>query len=403
MDAKKDYYAVLGVDPSATVEQLRSAWRTLMETHHPDLWRASGQEREREATRRTQEINEAWQILSDEQGRLEYDKRRTLHLLQMVSWRPPSFAGSNGVELQDFEAPGAPRSIVPPEEFADLMSGSFGPRVTPVPGAPPPDGVTPADTGSAPPTDTAVLAPETPFPMERTPWSLRTILYVFGMTVLLSIPISLVIGGIIGATLYAPDSELTDREVLILSLAVQGFIDAAAVVAIYAFGLRPRGLDLRALGLRGFGWRGARYVVAGLVVAWGALIAYGLIVELLGLDFLVPQSTVPSDEEFFDEPITIILGAILILGFAPVTEEMFFRGFVFPGLVPRFGFVWAGLMSGVAFAALHVDVGSMVPFTAIGFILAWLYRQTGTLWTPIAMHLVFNAVSFAILVGSDVT
>ncbi len=164
-----------------------------------------------------------------------------------------------------------------------------------------------------------------------------------------------------------------------------------------------RGLGLSALGLHGLKPRHLGYVAAGVAISWVAIIAYGTLVELIGLDGLLPQSTVPADEQFFDTPAPIVVGAVLILGFAPISEELFFRGFVFPGLVPRWGWVMAGLGSGLMFASIHFDIGSIVPFTIIGFVLAWLYHRTGTVWAPIAMHFVFNAISFAAIVASDLS
>ncbi len=255
-----------------------------------------------------------------------------------------------------------------------------------------------APAASAPPTNTAAAAG-----LASTPWGGRAILYVAGMVALLTILVAVVVGGALALLFYAPDSRVSDDEYLLLALITQAFIDVAIVGAVYRFALRPRGLGLSALGLHGLKPRHLGYVAAGVAISWVAIIAYGTLVELIGLEGLLPQSTVPADEQFFDTPATIFVGAVLILGFAPISEELFFRGFVFPGLVPRWGWLMAGLGSGLMFAAIHFDIGSIVPFTIIGFVLAWLYHRTGTVWTPIAMHFVFNAISFAAIVASDLS
>ncbi len=64
---KRDYYGVLGVDRSASREQIRQAYRRLALKHHPDRNKEPG------ATERFKEIAEAYAVLSDDAKRREYD------------------------------------------------------------------------------------------------------------------------------------------------------------------------------------------------------------------------------------------------------------------------------------------------------------------------------------------
>jgi curved DNA-binding protein CbpA len=70
MDLAKDYYSVLGVLPTADLVVVRAAYKALIQRYHPD--RFAGQAED--ANRRTAEINEAYEILSDGYSRAEYDK-----------------------------------------------------------------------------------------------------------------------------------------------------------------------------------------------------------------------------------------------------------------------------------------------------------------------------------------
>ena len=65
----KDYYEALGVDKSATPEQIKSAYRKLAKQHHPDL-----NEGNEQAAQKFKEINEAYQVLSDDKKRQQYDQ-----------------------------------------------------------------------------------------------------------------------------------------------------------------------------------------------------------------------------------------------------------------------------------------------------------------------------------------
>jgi hypothetical protein len=72
MDASKDYYAILGVLPTAEDIVVRAAYKALAQRYHPD--RCDGSKEE--ANRRMAEINEAYEVLSNVSSRKEYDNSR---------------------------------------------------------------------------------------------------------------------------------------------------------------------------------------------------------------------------------------------------------------------------------------------------------------------------------------
>jgi hypothetical protein len=65
---QRDYYAVLGAEPSASVAELRAAFREAVLRHHPDRSATDSL-----ATRRTSVLNRAWSELRDPVRRLHYD------------------------------------------------------------------------------------------------------------------------------------------------------------------------------------------------------------------------------------------------------------------------------------------------------------------------------------------
>lgn len=67
-----DAYAVLGVGPDASAEQLKTAHRALVRRHHPDLAASDPNV----ATRRMQEINVAYGLVRDPATRARYDALR---------------------------------------------------------------------------------------------------------------------------------------------------------------------------------------------------------------------------------------------------------------------------------------------------------------------------------------
>ena len=63
----KEAYGVLGTPRSAGDNEIRSTYRRLMRQHHPDRLAAQGlpEEMKEEATRRTQEIQRAYQTIRE--------------------------------------------------------------------------------------------------------------------------------------------------------------------------------------------------------------------------------------------------------------------------------------------------------------------------------------------------
>lgn len=69
MATKRDYYELLGVSRDATAEDLKKAYRKLAMQYHPD--RNPG---DKEAEQKFKEINEAYDVLKDDQKRAAYDQ-----------------------------------------------------------------------------------------------------------------------------------------------------------------------------------------------------------------------------------------------------------------------------------------------------------------------------------------
>lgn len=68
MATQRDYYEVLGVDRSASAAEIKKAYRNMALKYHPD------KNKEPDAETKFKEINQAYEILSDEQKRKTYDQ-----------------------------------------------------------------------------------------------------------------------------------------------------------------------------------------------------------------------------------------------------------------------------------------------------------------------------------------
>jgi membrane protease YdiL (CAAX protease family) len=178
---------------------------------------------------------------------------------------------------------------------------------------------------------------------------------------------------------------------LALQLALAGTLVGAAYFAANSSGSRatfadlglrrPRGEFIGATLLTYFGYLGCAIVVAAL---------------------LAPEQEDVTRELGVDEgAFAAIAAGVLIIGVAPFTEEVFFRGFMFAGMRRALPFVFAALIPSVIWGLFHYtgpgSWGVVVQLSIFGLWLSWLYERTGSIWPPIAVHAVNNAVAFAIL------
>ncbi len=113
------------------------------------------------------------------------------------------------------------------------------------------------------------------------------------------------------------------------------------------------------------------------------------------------QKDITRDLGFGDGGFGTVAAALLIVVAAPISEEIFFRGFIFGGLRRRLSFGTAALISAAIFGVFHyTGAGSLsvLPQLAfLGFALAWVYEETGSIYPTMAIHVTNNLLAFIVL------
>lgn len=244
----------------------------------------------------------------------------------------------------------------------------------------------------------ASVSPTPPATLPSSRWRLSDL--AAGLALLL-LGYLVLLGVLVGVSVALGVTPKEDQAGALLAAAVTLLLEAWIGVVVWLVA-RRRGIGGADLGL-GLprSWRWAGYAVAG---AYAALIAYGLAVvaaeRLTGADLgALKEGNAIPDSPANTSAVWFVLG-VSVMALAPLSEELFFRGFLFRAVQGRAGLAAGLLISALAFAVFHLNLGVVLPFFVIGLIFAWAYHASGSLWTPIAAHAIFNSVSFvAVLAG----
>lgn len=153
----------------------------------------------------------------------------------------------------------------------------------------------------------------------------------------------------------------------------------------------------RALGLRGFNvLRTLPWIIGLMILIFGFDWLYGYVINTFHLPIQTNDQVVLNASKF--EPLTayaLLTGSVII---APFCEELFFRGFVLPGLRHELSPAWAILISAALFAVAHADPGSFIPLFVIGLALGFLRLRSGSTWASMSLHILNNLLSSVIII-----
>src|SRR6266487_6328276 len=237
-------------------------------------------------------------------------------------------------------------------------------------------------------------------PPDIAPWSIQQTFLGVLLTLLPWIALTLILSSINGSTsITTPLSPRADLIGAIVTIIFSVIIEGAFLIAPFYFAnaafrsLRPHArLALDALGFRRYPLGRTLLWVAVLMVAIFVVNAlYSYLITALHLNLQTNDQLLLKQSKV--APLTTYATLLAAVFVAPFCEEVFFRGFVFPGLRRGMPVGWAIVFSSFLFAVSHADPGSFAVLLIIGLALAILRWRTRSIWPAILLHTLNNGIA----------
>ncbi|MHB8894491.1 MAG: B-box zinc finger protein [Candidatus Geothermincolia bacterium] len=277
-------------------------------------------------------------------------------------------------------APGAAGGGPPPPQAA-WGYGAYGP-----PQQPAPQGYYPGY--QYPPPPIPYRQPhEIVFP--GAPWGVGEAVLIFIISVVLASAVTFLVALLLRNS-FTPTSAIFVI-IFISSVVLYAFLLTGT---FYSVKVRHRS-TLAAIGLKqdGFGHGVALGFIIGLPVFVGAILVAYVIQKLVNpttTDQLSKSVNTISSGTVSWSLIALLALTLVIL--APVCEEIFFRGYLYPALRNRMSKQPAMILNGLLFAAAHFEIIGFLPRFLLGWGLCYIYERNKTLGGPMTGHALYNGI-----------
>jgi CAAX protease family protein len=250
-----------------------------------------------------------------------------------------------------------------------------------------------AEAPSPPPVPSAPPAPRANLP--AVPWTPKDTAWGLIAGLILAVVVAPLLVLPFDPSLGDPDSQSTGG-----ILAAQALLGATLLFVALGMATEWKFGRLREafarLGLR-------RFQPSAIGWMFAVLFTYYVAAAIFATLVLTPEQEDIGEELGVCDPgvAVAVIAVLLVVVLAPLTEELFFRGFVFAGLRSRWSLWPAALVSGLLFGLVHAPTGptAAIPLAGLGVGMAWLYDRTGSLWPCVGAHFVNNALAITIVVG----
>lgn len=122
------------------------------------------------------------------------------------------------------------------------------------------------------------------------------------------------------------------------------------------------------------------------------IILFGLVNYIISIS----KSPINGVETLTKLTSTNIFMVITVVIFAPLLEEILFRGLIFNKAKENLSFKLAILIQAVTFSVVHGNLIQGIYAFFLGIIFALIYEKTETLWVPTLMHITHNFINLVL-------
>lgn len=221
--------------------------------------------------------------------------------------------------------------------------------------------------------------------MEQRPkWNFIDLIMIYAGTLIISSSFSWWIqrGG--GAALFSR-AEPGGFGCFVIAYAMQ----VVTIVALIAATIVWRGAGIKDLGLCRSSVRNwMKYGLMGGILATLFILFSGAVIHILNPN-LPPQSfevMLRAHRSPEDYILLLLLGSVL----APLSEELFYRGMIYPVFKFHLGKGWGMAAAGAVFGLAHWDMWRALPLAMGGAFLCYIYEKSGSVLVSALSHGIWN-------------
>ena len=180
----------------------------------------------------------------------------------------------------------------------------------------------------------------------------------------------------------------TDFSVFVLSFLIQ-FVTTVLLVLLFTVWFNRA--NLKELGLKKANRQDLlKYGLVGGIMIMTLVVLLGMLIN-----YWQPQ----IDPQLFEAMLRSVgglTGFIIMFGLgaimAPFSEELYFRGMIYPVFRNYLGPLGGALVAGLIFGIAHWDFWRTLPLAVGGALLCYIYEKTDSIWVPMLAHGMWNGI-----------
>jgi membrane protease YdiL (CAAX protease family) len=206
------------------------------------------------------------------------------------------------------------------------------------------------------------------------------------------------IAGVVLLILHGPhatlDKDPAKAVMLVLPIQLAAYVLTVGFMVFYVWQKYHVGF------LQAVRWNMPAGKFAGYALVGGSVLAFGSALAEASLHRWMPKNL--PIEQYFSTPASAYALAAFGILVAPLVEELFFRGFLYPALARRLGQALGIAITGVLFAFLHASQLAMawaplLVLSVVGSVLTFVRARTNSLATCVLVHAGYNFTLFTML------